>query len=232
MLSFILLTILWHCWIVEWLLRKPNWCMRMMSLIGTVSSSLLRISRSNTLDSVDRRLRGLYELVSVGGWRRKQFQFPKNCTANDKKTSMWLTPFLLVWLCAEVCSCKHHIAPPVCALYPAWGSGPDVRMEHQKGRSSLRWNRKEKAAFLAVGVSVTSHLMQLSLAWLFNGFHIHWNLGEDSSCLTLFWIGRPVRNYENPQVGKSDSSPRIRLVALSIEVKNILTNILHTRTQF
>jgi hypothetical protein len=42
--------------------------MGMMSLIGTVSSSLLRISRSNTLDSVGRRLIGLYELVSVGGF--------------------------------------------------------------------------------------------------------------------------------------------------------------------
>jgi hypothetical protein len=68
MLSFVLLKILWHCWIMEWLLRKPNWCMGMMSLIGTVSSSLLRISRSNTLDSVGRRLIGLYELVSIGGF--------------------------------------------------------------------------------------------------------------------------------------------------------------------
>jgi hypothetical protein len=43
--------------------------MGIMSLIGTVSSSLFRISRSNTLDSVGRRLIGLYELVSVGGFQ-------------------------------------------------------------------------------------------------------------------------------------------------------------------
>jgi hypothetical protein len=42
--------------------------MGMMSLICTISSSLLRISRSDTLDSVGRRLIGLYELVSVGGF--------------------------------------------------------------------------------------------------------------------------------------------------------------------
>jgi hypothetical protein len=42
--------------------------MGMMSLIGTVSSSLLRTSRSNTLYSVGRRLIGLYELASVGSF--------------------------------------------------------------------------------------------------------------------------------------------------------------------
>jgi hypothetical protein len=42
--------------------------MGMMSLTDTVSSSLLRISRSNTLESVGRRLIGLYELVSVEGF--------------------------------------------------------------------------------------------------------------------------------------------------------------------
>jgi hypothetical protein len=42
--------------------------MGMMLLICTVSSSLLRISRSDILDSVGRRLIGLYDLVSVGGF--------------------------------------------------------------------------------------------------------------------------------------------------------------------
>jgi hypothetical protein len=40
---------------------------RMMSLIGTVYSSLLRISRSDTLGSVGRRLIRLYEFSF--GWR-------------------------------------------------------------------------------------------------------------------------------------------------------------------
>jgi hypothetical protein len=42
--------------------------MGMMSLLNIVSSSLVRIRRSNTLDSIGRRLLGLYELVSVGGF--------------------------------------------------------------------------------------------------------------------------------------------------------------------
>jgi hypothetical protein len=42
--------------------------MGMMSIVNIVSSSLLRIRRSNNLDNIGRRLLGLYEIVSVGGF--------------------------------------------------------------------------------------------------------------------------------------------------------------------
>jgi hypothetical protein len=42
--------------------------MGMMSLINIVSSSLMRISRSDTSDNIGRRPTGLYEVVSVVGF--------------------------------------------------------------------------------------------------------------------------------------------------------------------
>ena len=68
MLSLILLTTLWHCCIVQWLFRNPNWCVGSRPSMCIVTSSLRSRSRSNTLDSIGKRLIGLYKLASVGGF--------------------------------------------------------------------------------------------------------------------------------------------------------------------
>ena len=68
MLSLILLSTLWHCCIVEWLFRNPNWFVGRRPSMCIVASSLRSRSRSNTLDSTGKRLIGLYELASVGGF--------------------------------------------------------------------------------------------------------------------------------------------------------------------
>ena len=68
MLYLILLKTLWPCWIVEWLFLNPNWCVGSRPSICIVSSSLWSRNRSNTLDIMGKRLIGLYELSSVGGF--------------------------------------------------------------------------------------------------------------------------------------------------------------------
>ena len=68
MLSLILLTTLWHCWIGECLFRNPNWCIGSRPSICIVSSSLWSKRLSNILDIMGKRLIGLYELASVGGF--------------------------------------------------------------------------------------------------------------------------------------------------------------------
>ena len=56
MLSLILLTSLWYCFIVEWLFRNPNWCIGSRPSKCIVSFSLQSKSRSNTLDIMDKSL--------------------------------------------------------------------------------------------------------------------------------------------------------------------------------
>jgi hypothetical protein len=60
-LSLILLIILWHCCAVEWYEG-------ISLLIGTASSVLLRSGLSNTLAIMGRRLMGLYDVTSIGGF--------------------------------------------------------------------------------------------------------------------------------------------------------------------
>jgi hypothetical protein len=61
-------TILWHSCEVECFSRKPNWYGEISLLSGTASSVLLRSGLSDTLAIMGRRLMGLYDVTSVGGF--------------------------------------------------------------------------------------------------------------------------------------------------------------------
>lgn len=66
--SLILLMILWHCWVIAWCSRKPKWYGKIKLSSRIVSFNLFIKSMSYTFDITSRRLIGLFELFSVGGF--------------------------------------------------------------------------------------------------------------------------------------------------------------------